>query len=94
MSVAISNSRAIRSVFIGHVFKLRGLAEILISNRDSSFTSRFREGICHELGMDLRFSTTFHSQTDAQSEATIRVLENFLRPNVEHNSHKEVSFLP
>ena len=39
------------------------------------------------LGMDLRLSTAFHSQTDGQCEVTIHVLENFLWPYVELHPH-------
>ena len=37
--------------------------------------------------MDLQLSTPLHSQIDGQSEVTIRVLENFLRLDVELHPH-------
>ena len=37
------------------------------------------------LGMDIRFSTAFHLQTDGQSEQMIQTLENFLRLYVERH---------
>ena len=36
----------------------------------------------------------FHPQTDGQSEVTIRVLENFLRPYIERSPHTWVQQLP
>ena len=46
------------------------------------------------LGTDLRYSTAFHPQTDGQSEVTIRVLENFLRPYVDRRPTKWLELLP
>ena len=45
-------------------------------------------------GTDLRFSAAFHPETDGQSEVTIRVLENFLRPYIEHRPSTWTSQLP
>ena len=81
-------------LFIDHVFKHHGLPEVIISDRDPRFTSRFWKELFQKLGTDLRFSTAFHPQTDGQSEVTIRVLENFLRPYVERSPHTWVQQLP
>ena len=70
-------------LFIDHVFKHHGLLEVIISDRDPRFTSRYWKELFQKLGMDLRFSTAFHPQMDGQPEVTIRVLENFLRPYVQ-----------
>ncbi|WMV41074.1 hypothetical protein MTR67_034459 [Solanum verrucosum] len=43
------------------------------------FTSKFWRKFHDELGTQLTFSTTFHPQTDGQSERTIKVLEEMLR---------------
>ena len=71
-------------LFVNQVFRLHGMPEVIISNRDSQFVSKFWEEMFSLLGTDLRFSTAFHPETDGQSEVTICVLENFLRPYIEH----------
>ncbi len=70
-------------LFINTVFRHHGMPKVIISDRDPHFISRFWQTIMDSLGADLKFSTAFHPQTDGQSEVTIRVLENFLRPYVE-----------
>ena len=60
---------------------------MIISDRDPRFTSHFWQQFFQILGTDLRLSTMFHPQTDGQSEVTIRVLENFLRPYIEVHPH-------
>ena len=70
-------------LFVDHVFRLHGLPEVIISDRDPRFTGKFWKSLFDLLGTDLRFSTAFHPQTDGQSERMIQTMENFLRPYVE-----------
>ena len=81
-------------LFVDHVFRLHGLPEVIISDRDPRFTSKFWKGLFDLLGTDLRFSTAFHPQTDGQSERAIQTLENFLRPYVERDPQNWVKQLP
>ena len=69
-------------IFVDTVFRLHGLPEVIISDRDPRFTGKFWRALFDLLGTDLRFSTAFHPQTDGQSERMIQTLENFLRPYV------------
>ncbi|GJR19955.1 putative reverse transcriptase domain-containing protein [Tanacetum coccineum] len=51
----------------------------IISDRDSQFTSRFWKSLQSALGTQLDMSTTYHPETDGQSERTIQTLEDMLR---------------
>ena len=72
-------------ILVDTVFRLHGLPEVIISDRDTHFTGKFWESLFDLLSMDLRFNITYHFQTDGQSERMIQTLENFLRPYVERN---------
>ncbi|GKB00022.1 putative reverse transcriptase domain-containing protein [Tanacetum coccineum] len=56
-----------------------GVPISIISDRDSHFTSRFWKLLQKALGTNLDMSTTYHPQTDCQSERTIQTLEDMLR---------------
>ena len=65
------------SLYIKEIVRLHGIP--IISDRDLRFTSRFWGKLQEALGTQLNFSTTFHSQTDGQSERVIQIMEDMLR---------------
>ncbi|GJR47643.1 putative reverse transcriptase domain-containing protein [Tanacetum coccineum] len=56
-----------------------GVPISIISDRDSRFRSRFWQSMHEALGTRLDMSTTYHPQTDGQSEHTIHTLEYMLK---------------
>jgi len=66
-------------IYINEVVRLHGIPVSIVSDRDPRFTSRLWPSIQHALGTRLDMSTTFHPQTDGQSERVIQVLEDLLR---------------
>ena len=61
------------------------MPEVILSDRDLRFVSKFWEEMFSVLGTDLRFSTAFHPERYGYSEVTIHVLENFMQPYIEHH---------
>ena len=59
--------------------RLHGVPISIVSDRDPWFTSRLWPSIQWALGTILNLRTTFHPQTDGQSEKTIQILEDLLR---------------
>ena len=47
-------------IFVDNVFRLHGLPEVIISDRDPRFTSKFWRALFDLLGTDLRFNIVFH----------------------------------
>ena len=63
---------------VPNIVRLHGIPLSIISDRDSRSTSTFWKSVQEAMGSELRFSTSFHPQTDGQSEDTIQTLENIL----------------
>ena len=61
------------------IVRLHGVPISIVSDRDPRFTSRFWSSIQDAMETRLHFSTTFHPQTDGQSQRTIQTLEDMLR---------------
>jgi len=53
---------------IHHIYKLHGLPTIIVSDRDRVFTGSLWQNLFKLASMDLLMSTTYHPETDDQSE--------------------------
>ncbi|RVX07789.1 Transposon Ty3-I Gag-Pol polyprotein [Vitis vinifera] len=66
-------------LFLKHVVKYWGLPKFIISDRDPHFTGKFWTELFKLMGSELHFSTSFHPQTDGQTERVNALLELYLR---------------
>ncbi|WRX28973.1 Integrase [Theobroma cacao] len=66
-------------LYIDEIVRLHGVPVSIVSDQDPRFTSRFWSKFQEALETKLKFSTTFHPQTDGQSERTIQTMEDMLR---------------
>ncbi|KAH9686284.1 hypothetical protein KPL70_014310 [Citrus sinensis] len=66
-------------IYVKEIVRLNGVPISIISDRDARFTSTFWEKLHKAMGTRLKFSTSFHPQTDDQSERMIQTLEDMLR---------------
>jgi Integrase zinc binding domain/Integrase core domain len=85
------NAPGVMQLFEQNVIRLHGLPRVLITDRDTRFTSRFWREACDKLQTKLAMSTAFHPQTDGQTERANRTLEDMLRSyvNVRHDNWDE-----
>nr|GEW21727.1 putative reverse transcriptase domain, ribonuclease H-like domain, aspartic peptidase domain protein [Tanacetum cinerariifolium] len=66
-------------MYLKEVVTRHGIPVSIISNRDGIFASNFWRSLQKALGTTLAMSTTYHPNTDRQSERTIQTLEDMLR---------------
>lgn len=66
-------------LFVGNVVKFWGIPENIVSDRDPRFTGKFWTEVFRILGTELLFSTSFHPQTDGQTERVNALVEEYLR---------------
>ncbi|KAL0551944.1 hypothetical protein IC582_011037 [Cucumis melo] len=66
-------------LYMTEIVRLHGVPVSIILDRDTRFTSKFWKGLQLALGTRLDFSTTFHPQTDGQTERLNQILEDMLR---------------
>jgi hypothetical protein len=58
---------------------LHGVPKKIVSDRGTQFTLKFWERLHEALATQLRFSSSYHPQTDGQTERVNQILEDMLR---------------
>jgi hypothetical protein len=65
-----------------NVYKLHGLPDSIVSDRDKIFTSALWKELFQLSNIQMLLSSSYHPQTDRQSEHMNQCLETFLRCSV------------
>ncbi|GKA21013.1 reverse transcriptase domain-containing protein [Tanacetum coccineum] len=76
---ATDSMETLTRLYIKELVSRHGVPISIISDHDSHFTSRFWQSMQNALGTQLDMSTTYHPETDGQSERTIQTLEDMLQ---------------
>ncbi|GBG76809.1 hypothetical protein CBR_g23024 [Chara braunii] len=93
------SARKIVDIVFDRVVRDHSLPQSIISDRDPRFTSTFWRRLHEVYGSQLRFSSSYHPQTDGQTEVTNKTLGNILRKFVRddqqwdlHLAHMEIAY--
>jgi hypothetical protein len=85
---------SVAKAFMDSVYKLHGMPLSFISDRDRIFTSNLWKELFALAGVPLRMSSSYHPQTDGQTERVNQCMETYLRCFVHACPHKWSEWLP
>lgn len=83
----------VAQIFLDNIYKLHGMPCLIVSDRDKLFTSQFWKELFKAVGTKLNMSTSYHPQSDGQTERLNRCLEHFLRAMASQRPHKWANWL-
>ena len=80
--------------FLKEIWKLHGLPEDIVSDRDTKWTGEFWNNLCVMLGIKRNLSSAFHPQTDGQTERVNQNLETYLQTFINYDQNDWNALLP
>jgi transposase InsO family protein len=81
-------------IFAREIWRFHGIPTDIISDRDSRFTSTEWKQFLGILGIRPRMSTSFHPQSDSQTERINQKIEAYLRTFINCEMDNLVGLLP
>jgi len=88
------DAEGVAKLFKDRIFPFVGLPKKIISDRDPRFTSAFFRELCRQLEVLQNLSTTYHPQTDGQSEKTNQHVETVLQIYCNYQQNDWAQWLP
>ncbi|CAM8959252.1 unnamed protein product [Rhodiola kirilowii] len=90
----IFSAESVGRVFIQEICRLHGVPSNIVSDHDPIFMSTFWQELFKKQGTDLAHSSTYHPQSDGQTEVINRIMEDYLRCYVAEKQNNWVDLLP
>ncbi|KAF8680576.1 Reverse transcriptase (RNA-dependent DNA polymerase) [Rhizoctonia solani] len=84
----------VAQMFLEHVWKLHWTPKRTVSDRGTTFNSKFLKALYRSLQITPSFSTAYHPQSDGQTQIKNQWLEAYLRPFINHRQSDWVDWLP
>ena len=87
------NAETVDEIFIRRFYRQHGLPAIIISDRGRQFVNVLWKKICRIFGIERRFSTVYHPQTDGATERMNQIVETLLRISINFDQLNWVKLL-
>ncbi|KAD4178201.1 hypothetical protein E3N88_26792 [Mikania micrantha] len=87
-------AKSVAALFCKEIIRLHGFPRTIVSDRDVVFISNFWQELFRLSQTKLKLSTSYHPQTDGQSEVLNRCLEAYLRCFAQDQPRKWSYYLP
>jgi hypothetical protein len=71
-------------LYIDQIVRLHGIPKTIVSDQGTQFVPRFWEQLHESLGTKLIRSSSYHPQTDGQTERVNQIMEDMLRASIMH----------
>ena len=81
-------------IFMHNIFKYHGMPQSIVSDRDPRMTSLFWKALFENMSTTLKFSSSFHPQTDGQSEEANSTVLDLLKCYVSEHKASWEQYLP
>ena len=73
------NCKQIAWLFFDNIFRLHSITDSVVSDQGTQFISEFTRALAELVGIQQKISTSFHLQTDGQTEWINAIMEQFLQ---------------
>jgi hypothetical protein len=85
---------SVAKAFVANIVRLHGMPLSIVSDRDRVFLSNFWRSLFQLHSTALCYSSSYHPQSDGQTEVKNRILEQYLRCYTYDNPKKWLEWLP